>query len=411
MAQSNPFSAVFSPQNIPAQLTILRQAVDNDEPTKLTLAWPSPKQTPCECISYDRTEEADAATVSANGEDQPTPKALESALRTFRRKEKRARAVDRTVEERSARSSRTRTGRCVVSGGTRGSRPSRRSRRSARWRGASAPPAASGAGGIAARGKGKGGRRRRADPRESVFAMIPIAMLSGHVRIHGAGPQPLPGIDYAKSAQQVFVEVARYIVLERQDLLLWYGERPPCRRAHGGLPSWVPDFGADPAKGGAVGNPSRGMRAWRDELPKRLLKPIAVSIAGDDAPARPHRPRLAGLQHGKPPAALRDRVREPDRPRPRPHPPLPRWPSSGSSASGGRRTSTRARGAAAAQRRWRRCCATGGNRFLRTEGGRFGTSAVEDAACAEGGPWDDGQGTGIGRTEIPGRRRQRGIGP
>ncbi|RYP49296.1 hypothetical protein DL768_004979 [Monosporascus sp. mg162] len=171
----------------------------------------------------------------------------------------------------------------------------------------------------------------------NMFAMIPIATPSGRVRNHDPGPQPLPSIDYAKSAQQVFVEAAHYIVLERQDLLLRYGERPPCARRLRGFPSWVPHFGADPAKGGAVGKPNRCMCAWWDALPKRFLKPITVSDDGDNAPLR----------------------------------------------------------------------RAGGRRFFRTEGGRFGMSAVKDAACVESGPWDDEDGDGDGRIEMPSRRRRQ----
>ncbi len=96
-------------------------------------------------------------------------------------------------------------------------------------------------------GRRRGGRRGRGgrDPRENVFAVLPIVTPSARIHSHGAGPQPLPEVDYSKTTAQVFTEAARYCVLERQDLLLWYNERPPCaRRPRRGLPSWVPDYAA-----------------------------------------------------------------------------------------------------------------------------------------------------------------------
>ncbi|KAI0836862.1 hypothetical protein F5Y06DRAFT_272458 [Hypoxylon sp. FL0890] len=117
-----------------------------------------------------------------------------------------------------------------------------------------------------------------ADPRENVFSMLHIATPSGRAEFHKQGPQPLPTIDYAKTPQQVFADAARYIILERQDLMLWYSERPPCARRLKGLPSWVPDFGAIAPKTGALFNPGGGMRRWWDEIrPLSARKPITIS--------------------------------------------------------------------------------------------------------------------------------------
>ncbi|RYP15876.1 hypothetical protein DL767_010270 [Monosporascus sp. MG133] len=619
MAQSNPFSALFSPQDTSTQLAILQPAVDIDAPIKLTLAWSNPKETPYECISYDRTEEADTATVSVDGEDQPIPKALESALRMFRRKEKPRTLwadllVGRTVEERSRQAAAQRRilenadktlcwlgpdrGESTVAAFETIREMTRRfgaacrevgvspdanlslttmqqmeglrrllhdcpsgdlrsfdlahwraiydvfsaaywacarcvpeivlarcavvvqGRGNVRWHdyvgasralgffharffeGVPLPPDAMkgldvanhielaerrrrlgetiellpmiqtarecsrSAGGITAGDKAKGGRRRHADPRENVFAMVPIATPSGRVRNHDAGPQPLPTIDYAKSAQQVFVEAARYIVLERQDLLLWYGERPPCARRLRGLPSWVPDFGADPAKGGAVGKPNRGMRAWWDALPKRFLKPITVSNDGDGALLRVQARPLDRIVHVSPvfsAANYRRLCATEFEKLPGPSPSTPAetaeqraerfWRTlvlnegDGGAAAA---TALRDRGPPAAEPhgasfrslvaeetilRALGCASSAelrtpenvarvraspelmalatlcgradafealllrraaGRRFFRTEGGRFGMSAVEDAACVEGGPWDDEDGEGEG---------------
>ncbi|KAI0165330.1 hypothetical protein GGR52DRAFT_585374 [Hypoxylon sp. FL1284] len=120
-----------------------------------------------------------------------------------------------------------------------------------------------------------------ADARENVFAMLHVATPSGRVRCHAAGPQPLPRADYARGAARVFADAARYSVLERQDLMLWFDDRPPCaRRRARGLPSWVPDFGTPPPKLAVAGlfNPNAGMRAWWDHIqPPAARKHITVT--------------------------------------------------------------------------------------------------------------------------------------
>ncbi|OTB00796.1 hypothetical protein M426DRAFT_15151 [Hypoxylon sp. CI-4A] len=84
-----------------------------------------------------------------------------------------------------------------------------------------------------------------ADPRESVFSMVLVATPSARTKFHNEGLQLLPKVDYAKTPQQVFIEAARYIVLERQDLMLWFNERPLCAKRLKGLPSWVPDYSSE----------------------------------------------------------------------------------------------------------------------------------------------------------------------
>ncbi|KAI1087346.1 hypothetical protein F5B19DRAFT_78519 [Rostrohypoxylon terebratum] len=116
------------------------------------------------------------------------------------------------------------------------------------------------------------------DPREAVFSMTLIASPSKRAQFHNVGPQPLPAIDYEKTPQQVFVEAAQYTVLERQDLILWLSERPPCARRMKGLPSWVPDWAAVPPKSAHLFNPNSGMRAWWDMIrPETARKPITIS--------------------------------------------------------------------------------------------------------------------------------------
>lgn len=121
------------------------------------------------------------------------------------------------------------------------------------------------------------------DVRENVFAMLKIATPSARIASHRQGPQPLPTIDYAKSPQQVFIEAARYTLLERQDTMLWFAECPPCQKLLKGLPSWVPDFGATFPKNHNVGSPNKGMRGWWEAL--QPVKPLTVSDDGDDNPA------------------------------------------------------------------------------------------------------------------------------
>ncbi|KAI1760542.1 hypothetical protein GGR53DRAFT_509323 [Hypoxylon sp. FL1150] len=125
-----------------------------------------------------------------------------------------------------------------------------------------------------------------ADPRENVFAMLLIATPSARTKIHGAGPQPLPAVDYGKSAQQVFTEAARYSILERQDFMLWYGDRPPCAKRMKGLPSWVPDFGAVAPKIGGLFDPNKGMRGWWDAIqPASARKPIIITSYQPSTPS------------------------------------------------------------------------------------------------------------------------------
>ncbi|KAI0014702.1 hypothetical protein F4780DRAFT_187687 [Xylariomycetidae sp. FL0641] len=113
------------------------------------------------------------------------------------------------------------------------------------------------------------------DPREYVFAMIPAATPSHRIREHGRGGQPLPTVDYSKTARDVFTEAARYTFLERQDLLLWFNERVPCARRLGDLPSWAPDFSATPPRMIARPNTRSGMEAWWRTLP--CAKPIRIT--------------------------------------------------------------------------------------------------------------------------------------
>ena len=111
---ANLFASLRGPQDTSATLAVLEPAVDSDAPLKLTLKTTNLRETSYEVISYDRNAEddrdggkdADPVTVTVDGEDLLVPRALESALRTFRRKEKSRTLwadllVGRTPEERS----------------------------------------------------------------------------------------------------------------------------------------------------------------------------------------------------------------------------------------------------------------------------------------------------------------------
>lgn len=113
------------------------------------------------------------------------------------------------------------------------------------------------------------------DPREIVFSMLPIITPSARTSDTGWKQAPLEA-DYAKSTADVFTEAARYIVHERQDLLLWWNESPPRRRKVKDLPSWVPDWSTPNPKKALKINPTsgvNGMRTWFEYIappPKRI---------------------------------------------------------------------------------------------------------------------------------------------
>lgn len=107
-----------------------------------------------------------------------------------------------------------------------------------------------------------------ADPREFVFSMLPVVTPSARTKI----PQPLPVVDYNKTTEQVFLEAAKYIIHERQDLLLWWRECPPRSRKLRKLPSFVPDWSAPKPESHVIHSPENGLRKWWDSVPspKRL---------------------------------------------------------------------------------------------------------------------------------------------
>jgi len=116
------------------------------------------------------------------------------------------------------------------------------------------------------------------DPRDILFSMLPIITQSARTRGKGRKETP-PTVDYKKSTQDVFTEAARYIVHERQDLLLWWPERPPRGRRVEGLPSWVPDW-STPLNKDVIKvstEMDNGMRIWWEHI-----NPKAKRICVDD---------------------------------------------------------------------------------------------------------------------------------
>jgi len=116
------------------------------------------------------------------------------------------------------------------------------------------------------------------DLREIVFSMLPIITPSKRTE----EKEPPPVADYTKSVQDVFTDAARYIVHERQDLLLWWSESPPRRRQVLGLPSWVPDWsnGLPALTVKVMPTDKNGMRTWWDKI-----SPAPKRIRVDDAQA------------------------------------------------------------------------------------------------------------------------------
>lgn len=113
------------------------------------------------------------------------------------------------------------------------------------------------------------------DPREVVFSMLSIVTPSARAIYVDQRDPPLK-VDYTKSVQQVFTQAARYIIHERQDLLIWWTERPPRGRRIKDLPSWVPDWSSPLPKLTVKIMPTNqnGMRVWWEHIspkPKRMF--------------------------------------------------------------------------------------------------------------------------------------------
>lgn len=115
---------------------------------------------------------------------------------------------------------------------------------------------------------------RPKDHREIVFSMLPIVSPSARLQYHDAPKPELPKVDYSKKAQEVFVEASKYIIQERQDLMLWWSERSPCGKRVKGLPSWAPDWSTGNG-GSSVLSPTNRLREWSDSVQSK--KPLKVT--------------------------------------------------------------------------------------------------------------------------------------
>lgn len=111
------------------------------------------------------------------------------------------------------------------------------------------------------------------DPRELVFSILPIVTPSERAKILGNALEPLPVADYTKTTEQVFTEATKYIIQERQDLLIWWNQIPPCQRKIRDLPSFVPDWSTPIPKSLTFSDPKNGLRAWSESIksPKRIF--------------------------------------------------------------------------------------------------------------------------------------------
>ncbi|KAK5637125.1 hypothetical protein RRF57_012837 [Xylaria bambusicola] len=88
-----------------SRLAVLEPSDEQNAPIKFTLIDADLEGTSYECISYERTKKAKTVKISVDNDDYEIPEALESALRTFRRKEQPRTfwadlLVGRTAEER-----------------------------------------------------------------------------------------------------------------------------------------------------------------------------------------------------------------------------------------------------------------------------------------------------------------------
>lgn len=112
-----------------------------------------------------------------------------------------------------------------------------------------------------------------ADPRDLVFAMLPIVTPSDRVKGLGNKPEALPVADYTKSSEQVFTEAAKHIIQERQDFLIWWKQVPPCQRKLRDLPSFAPDWSAPLPESTFVPSVENKLRQWSDfvKSPKRIF--------------------------------------------------------------------------------------------------------------------------------------------
>lgn len=115
--------------------------------------------------------------------------------------------------------------------------------------------------------------RMTIDHRQYVFAMLPITQASKRATsVTGKDLRPI--VDYAKSTEEVFTEAAACIIRERQDVFLWWTERPPHARRIKNMPTWVPDWTSPQPRFTPKLYPKGQLSQWTNSIPNR--KPIKV---------------------------------------------------------------------------------------------------------------------------------------
>ncbi|KAI0491026.1 hypothetical protein F4859DRAFT_508816 [Xylaria cf. heliscus] len=87
---------------------------------------------------------------------------------------------------------------------------------------------------------------------------------------------PVPRRHLGMSVQEAFIEIARFIVLDRKDLSIWDYEHAPVATRITGLPSWVPDFSVQAASRDVPLPLSTTFQIWGDYF-MRNYKNIRVS--------------------------------------------------------------------------------------------------------------------------------------
>ncbi|KAK4501891.1 hypothetical protein PRZ48_007700 [Zasmidium cellare] len=110
------------------------------------------------------------------------------------------------------------------------------------------------------------------DPREIVFSVLPVS--TACLRTEKDSKRPaLPKADYTATVAEVFKRASKYIVEDRQDLMMFWCERPPCGRKVAGLPSWAIDWSTSNPIGASSGliSPDNGLRAWADPLKNKRI--------------------------------------------------------------------------------------------------------------------------------------------
>jgi hypothetical protein len=114
---------------------------------------------------------------------------------------------------------------------------------------------------------------RTADNREYIFSMLPITRPSKRATKERRKEIPLAA-DYTKTEREVFIEAAAHIIHERQDVFLWWTERPSHARRMKGLPSWVPDWTSPLPMFAPKLLPYGTLPEWTYSIPNR--KPLSV---------------------------------------------------------------------------------------------------------------------------------------